>query len=285
MQAAAPAPDRRGFAGRVIVSFESRRAAEIGELIRRHGGVAIVAPSMREVALEANTHALSYLQQLEAGAIDITVFLTGVGLRALLAALPDAAARDRLVAALPRQTVVARGPKPVAVLRELGLRPDVVAPEPNTWRELLAALDAHGPLAGRTIAVQEYGIANDELLAGLTARGAKVCQVPVYRWALPEDLQPLREAIERICTGGVAAALFTSATQVHHVFQVAGVRAADVAAGLRRLVVASVGPICSEALVAHGVGVRFEPTHPKMGPLVGELARAFESGTVTPEEV
>ena len=37
--------------------------------------------------------------------------------------------------------VVARGPKPVAALKELGISPVVTAPEPNTWRELLSALD------------------------------------------------------------------------------------------------------------------------------------------------
>lgn len=282
MPAAAAA--RSGFAGRHVVAFESRRAAEIAELVRRHGGVPINAPAMREVALEANRHAVAYLERLEAGGFDVTVFLTGVGLRALLAALPDDSHRARLVAALPHHTLVARGPKPVAVLRELGLQPAVTAPEPNTWRELLAALDAQVPLAGRRVAVQEYGISNDDLLRALRERGAEVVPVPVYRWALPEDLGPLRAAIDRLCDGGFDAALFTSATQVHHLFQVAAERRDAVAAGLRRLVVASVGPICSEALVAHGVGVRFEPTHPKMGPLVGELARAFERGAVTPED-
>jgi hypothetical protein len=41
---------------------------------------------------------------------------------------------------------------------------------------------------------------------------------------------------------------------------------------LPRVVVASVGPTCSERLKAHGIAIDHEPTHPKMGPLVQETA-------------
>ena len=64
----------------------------------------------------------------------------------------------------------ARGPKPVAALKELGIAPVVTAPEPNTWRELLSALDENRstlPLKDKRVAVQEYGAPNAELLAGL----------------------------------------------------------------------------------------------------------------------
>jgi len=80
---------------------------------------------------------------------------------------------EELTAALGRARLVARGPKPVAALRELGLTPTLAIPEPNTWREVLAGLDAHLPVAGQRVAVQEYGVANPELLAGLAARAGE----------------------------------------------------------------------------------------------------------------
>jgi uroporphyrinogen-III synthase len=230
---------------------------------------------MREVPLAEQPAALAFARALEAGTVDVVVCLTGVGTRALVEAVAPILPRERLAALLAPTLLVARGPKPVAALRELGLGTTITVPEPNTWRELLAALDAT-PLAGKRVVVQEYGAANPELLAGLQARGAEVTAVPVYRWALPEDVAPLTEAARRIAAGALDVALFTSATQATHLMQVAstsGVRGA-IAPGLARAVVGSIGPVCSAALRDLGLPVDLEPTHPKMGPLVGETLRA-----------
>jgi len=89
-----------GLQGLRIVSFESRRAQEIGELIRRYGGEAVIAPSMREIPLSQNSAAIDFLRQLEAGKIDIVIFLTGVGTRALVEAVASEYPRETLAAAL-----------------------------------------------------------------------------------------------------------------------------------------------------------------------------------------
>ena len=270
------APERDDAAALRVVGFESRRAEEMATLVRRHGGEPLIAPSMREVPLAEQAEARDFARALAAGAIDVVILLTGVGTRALVEAVAPILPRPAFAAALGRTRLVARGPKPVAALRELGLTPALVIPEPNTWREVLAGLDAHLPVAGRRVAVQEYGVANPELLAGLATRGAEVRRVPVYRWALPEDVGPLRAAIARIVARAVDVTLFTSATQVQHVGALAAEeRQRDaLVAGLAATVVGSVGPICSAALRTAGVGVDVEPTHPKMGPLVAETLRA-----------
>jgi uroporphyrinogen-III synthase len=264
------------LAGMTVLSFESRRAAEIAELIRRRGGTPVSAPSMREVPLADHSGVAAFVRELEGGAVDVVLFLTGVGTRALVAGLPAGCSVARFAALLAAPTVVARGPKPSAALRELGRPADFVVPEPNTWVELLATLDRHVALDGRRVAVQEYGRGNDQLSAGLRARGATVLPVVVYRWALPEDLAPLESAIRRIVDGGADALLFTSAQQVVHVVAVAD--RLGLAAALRRgaagAVVGSVGPLCSESLRAHGFTVDIEPEHPKMGHLIAALAAA-----------
>ena len=76
-------------------------------------------------------------------------------------------------------------------------------------------------LKGLTVAVQEYGVPNGELLQELKKRGAQVLQVPVYRWALPKDTRPLEQAIQRLIAGDCQVALFTNAMQVSHLFQLA----------------------------------------------------------------
>jgi len=263
------------LAGLTVLAFESRRAAEMAELVRRFGGTPVVAPSMREVPLELSAEAETFWRRLEDGGIEVLILLTGVGTRMLAAALEPRCPRERLAELLRGIVVVARGPKPVAALRELGLTATIVVPEPNTWREVLAALDAHGSVRGRRIAVQEYGRSNSDLLDGLRGRGADVLRVPVYRWDYPEDQGPLRDGVARFAEAAVDIALFTSARQVDHVMETAarlGKREALVDAA-QRVVIASIGPVCSEALQAHGLPVDLEPEHPKMGQLVAAIAR------------
>ncbi|MBI4526957.1 MAG: uroporphyrinogen-III synthase [Deltaproteobacteria bacterium] len=267
------------LAGLKVVSFESRRAAEMAKLIRRYGGDPIMAPSVREVPLSENTAAFDFLRELEAGRLDLAIFLTGVGTRALVEAISSQYPRERLTAALSRIRLVARGPKPAAALKELGLVPHIRIPEPNTWREVLSELDANVELREKRVAIQEYGITNKELIAGLEARGAEIMRVPVYRWMLPQDLEPLRGAIRRMVATEVDVALFTNATQVMHLFQVAEQEGfhLPLRRALERILIASIGPVCSEALEQFDLKADLEPEHPKMGHLIAALARSGRS--------
>src|SRR5258707_13909830 len=122
-----------GFEGLRVLALESRRATELSKLITTYGGEPVVAPAMGEVPLESNKEALAFATALFGGEFDVVIFLTGVGTRALLAFVETSYRRDESIAALQRVTVVARGPKPVAALRELGITPAITAPEPNTW--------------------------------------------------------------------------------------------------------------------------------------------------------
>ncbi|MGA2879676.1 MAG: uroporphyrinogen-III synthase [Bryobacteraceae bacterium] len=259
------------FDGLRVVSFESRRAAEMGELIRRQGGDPFVAPSMREAPIENNAEAFEFAERLFRGEFDLVIFLTGVGARALNKVLASRYPEEQFAEALRRIAVAARGPKPLAALREMKVPVTVTAPEPNTWRELLAALDGR---AERKIAVQEYGKPNVELLDGLRARGAEVTPVRVYQWDLPEDLGPLREAVHRIAAGKADVALFTTSIQLPHLFRIAAYEqlTETMQPALRRMVIASIGPTTTETLEEFGLEPDITPSHPKMGFLVKETA-------------
>jgi uroporphyrinogen-III synthase len=265
---------RSSLEGLKIVSFESRRAQEMAEIIRSYGGEPLIGPSMREIPLSENKAAIDFISRLEAGGFDFLILLTGVGTRTLVAAVASRYTPERVAAALQRTGLVARGPKPVAALKELGLKPTISVPEPNTWREILSELDAKANIKGKRVAVQEYGITNQGLIAGLEARGAKVVRVPVYRWALPEDTGPLRSVMRKILEGQVDIALFTNATQVDHLFQVAREEKLDqpLRQAFSRVLIASVGPICNEALEHFGLRADLEPEHPKMGHLIAAVA-------------
>ena len=276
---ATPTPS---FQGRRVLALESRRATELASLISTYGGRPFVAPALREVPLESNTEALDFAAALIAGEFDITIFLTGVGTRALVSVIEHAYSREAFIAAVARTKVVARGPKPLAVLRELQVPVWVIAPEPNTWHELLAAIDGRAeerPLRGARIAVQEYGVSNTDLLAALRGRGAVVTRVPVYRWALPVDVEPLRHAARSIAGGDVDVVLFTTSVQIVHLWQIVGEMnlEAGVRRGLARTVVASIGPTTSDELRRHGLAVDLEASHPKIGFLAREAADRSEA--------
>jgi uroporphyrinogen-III synthase len=269
---------RSGFAGLRVLSLESRRAPEMAKLIAGNDGVPTVAPSMREIPLASNTEALAFARRLSEGGFDIVIFLTGVGTRALARVVETVYTVEQFVAALRKIAVVARGPKPVAALKEMGVPVTVAVPEPNTWRDLLRTLDEKVdsiPLRGRQVAVQEYGTSNPELLAGLSDRGAHVTRVPVYEWGLPEDVRPLRAAVTSIARDEFDVVMFTTGIQVNHLFQVAtGMNQEEpVRRGLSRMLIASIGPVTSERLHEYGLKADIEPTHPKMGYLVSETAQ------------
>jgi len=257
------------FAGLRVVSFESRRANEIAELIRRQGGEPIVAPSMREAPLEKNEQVFVFAERLFRGEFDMMILLTGGGTTALRQVLATRYPAEAFAEALRKLAVVARGPKPLAVLREMQVPASVTVPEPNTWRELLAAIEGRPE---KNIAVQEYGRSNTELLETLTARGAQVTPVRVYQWDLPEDTEPLRQAVQRIARGEADVAVFTTSIQIEHVLRIAGELHLGIRERLNRMAIISIGPTTSEALQEFDIRPDMMPTHPKMGFLVKEAA-------------
>ncbi|MGC1275940.1 MAG: uroporphyrinogen-III synthase [Planctomycetaceae bacterium] len=254
-----------------FLSFESRRAEEMRSLIARHGAEPTVAPSMREVPLSENDAVYRFAGELLAGRIDAVVFLTGVGADATLDILHAHDEAPAVLAALNGVRVIVRGPKPTAALKKRGVRIDVKAPEPNTWRELLLAMREAFDLAGTTIAVQEYGKANDSFYDELRSLGATVLPVPVYRWTLPEDTAPLEQAIYNTAYGVYFDVFaFTSAQQVEHVLTFAerlGMTEYFTEA-LRNGVIVSIGPTCTETLREYNLPPDLEASPPKMGQMV-----------------
>lgn len=266
--------DTPNFANLRVAALESRNAAEIARLIEKFGGRPFVSPSMREVAIQENREAVDFANRLITGEIDVMIFLTGVGFRHLLAAVEKHVPRERYLGALSDITTICRGPKPVAAMADVGLKPTYRVPEPNTWRELLATIDAHVPIANHAIGLQEYGITNRSLIAGLEARGARVVNVRVYQWELPVDTRPLEENIRAIVAGDRDVLIVTSAHQVANLLRMAQQLGVEqpLRDALRTMAVASVGPTTSEMLREHDLPVDIEPEHPKMGPLVAAAA-------------
>jgi uroporphyrinogen-III synthase len=263
-----------------VAIFEARMAGALADLVARHGGVPFTGPALREVAIEHNSDAQSFVDGLLAGHFDVLIFETGVGVRLLVQSQSSRLSNSDWALALAKTKVIARGPKPAAALREIGARVDFQVKEPNTWRETLALFDEQLALQGQRVVVQEYGKPVPELTDGLERRGAIVTRVPIYRWALPEDTAPLIATLLAIAERRIGAALFTAGQQVEHVLQVAaeiGIEHDLRAAFAEHVVVGSIGPTTSAVLRAHGLPVDIEPAHPKSGHLVAAVAACWRA--------
>lgn len=256
------------FAGLRVLSLESRRAKEMEALIRREGGEPFVAPSVQERALDDHGEAIHFLERIEAGEFEMLICMTGSGLAFFRDQLATHSPPERLTAALHRVRIVSRGPKPLPLLRELGVRADVVIPEPNTWREIVDAVRSRPE---RRILVQEYGRPNPEMNAALDLLGATITPMVVYRWEFPEDMEPLRLAARQLAGRQFDVVLFTSSIQLDHLMMTAGDLAVQdqVRSALKEFTaVASVGPVMTTSLLAAGLPVDVVPVHPKMAALV-----------------
>ena len=258
-----------------IVSFESRMESELRRMLERHGAVVVSAPALKEVPLADQASAFQFGERLTQGQVDVLVLLTGVGTRLLIDALGTRWGRDQVLAALHKCTLVCRGPKPVAALKRHGVKADFVAPEPNTWRDLVALFEQTKLGEGKRIYVQEYGRSNPELLSALGRHASIVSTVTLYGWTLPDDTGPLKNAISAMVSGNVQLACFTTGMQVEHLFEVAGRLELD--GPLRQalseqIVIASIGPMTTERLQQYGLSADIEPEHPKLGHMVLAVA-------------
>ncbi|MFQ5898441.1 MAG: uroporphyrinogen-III synthase [Candidatus Methylomirabilia bacterium] len=261
--------------GKTVAITEARRAAELATLIAKLGGVPYSAPAVREVPRLDRAPALDVLDRICRGEVGVVVFLTGVGTRAFLSLAAEAGKREGLLQALAGMVVAARGPKPIAVLREAAVRIDLVPREPTSEGLLRAFAEADYEVRGKVVAVQLYGEENPFLVEGLRARGATVLEIPLYEWALPENQEPLIRLVHDLLCGGIDVLAFTSSPQIKHVFSVAthlGLGERLLAALRGPVTVAVVGPICRATVSGLGIVPRIQSDKNTMGALVHAIS-------------
>lgn len=260
-----------------IAVLESRFGKHLADLLGKQGAAVMRAPALAEEA-DLDPEAIRRLvEDWAKHPVKLAVFQTGVGTRALFEAVDKLGLGKQLLSLLARSVVAVRGPKPTAVLRGRAVRIDISAEEPYTTVEVLAAIDSLH-LSGERVLVQRYGETNLGLEEGLEARGAKVIEVPTYRWALPRDTGPLFRLLDALGRREIDAVVFTSASQVRNLFTVAEQRGGSdqLRRNLNSVLIASIGPVCSDALETAGVKVTMEASPPKLGPLVAMLSDAWK---------
>jgi uroporphyrinogen-III synthase len=248
------------LAGRTIALPESRELDRLAELVEADGGVAWRCPlvAIRDAADPGPSE--QWVRTLVDGGFDDVIFLTGEGLRRLLATAERLGLRDGAIGGLARARKITRGPKPARALKDVGLSPDIAAAVPTSTGVIaeLAGLD----LRGRTVGVQLYGEEpNRPLIEAIERAGATPRAVAPYVYASAADEAAVRGLIDALDGGRIDAIAFTSASQIDRLFAVASAAGAEpkLRAGLSRARVAAIGPIAVEALASHGVRADIVP--------------------------
>ena len=270
--------------GKVIAFVEARMRSEMGSLIQRNGGTPYSAPVLQEIYLKDSPEVRQLVQDVCSGSVEVVVLLTGVGTRALIETAAAMGREEEFIRCLDQRTVIARSPKPARVLRQNKIHIDIMPPEPFTSEDLLNAV-ADIDLKNRELAVQAYGFPNGFLTKGLSDLGARVREVTLYNWGLPEDLGPVFQMIDDLEQRKIDAVAFTSQPQPANLMTIAGQAGKE--ESLRKslngpgVVVASVGPVCTRGLSRAGINADVEPDHPHMGNLIQALALYLERGRVS----
>jgi len=261
---------------KVVAILETRVGAHLAELIERRGGTALQAPALEEVADVDARDVAALLEEWRSEPFKAVIFQTGVGTRGLFDAVEALGASADFHQLLAATVVVVRGPKPTGELNAREVRIDLRAAAPFTTETVLAAI-SEIPMHHSKVLVQRYGATNLELHEALRARGASVREITTYRWSLPRDIRPLLTLLDALDAQRVAAAVFTSAVQIHNLHSVAEKhgRAAALVASLKGVIVASIGPVCSRALRQYGIEPTLEASPPKLGPLLTALDAAL----------
>ncbi len=212
--------------------------------------------------------------------LDWLVLLTGEGLRRLVGFAERAGRRDDFVALLTRARKLTRGPKPGRALRELDLRPDVLADEPTT-DGVIATLDRE-TLDGRRVGVQLYGDPNPRLVTYLQHRGAQALTVAPYVYTPAAEDTDVAGLIDGIAGARIQVMAFTSKTQVTRLFDCATAtgRREALESGLGGTVIAAVGPVVADALREYGFPPALMPENSYfMKPLVREIVAHVSGST------
>ena len=262
--------------GQTVAILESRLGEQLAELVVARGGKALRAPALAEIADVDPRYIAELIREWQTRPVKAAIFQTGVGTHALFKTTDVLGLTDTLLALLESATVVVRGPKPTAALRSRAVRIDLSANDPFTTAEVLDELNSLA-LRNERVVVQRYGATNPELEHALRTKGATIVEIPTYRWSLPEDTRPLAELIAALARREVDSVVFTSASQVQNLFELAHTLDAskNLAANLNATLIASIGPVCTTALEHFGIKPKLEARPPKLGPLLNALDAAL----------
>ena len=266
--------------GHTVAVTCDRRSDELGAHLRSLGAHVLHGPMIRMRPLSAIDGMLrGATAAVIADPPSYVLATTAFGMRCWLDAAASWRARGALLDTLRGARVLARGPKVVGALSEVGLIPELVAASGRT-AALVAHLLATG-VDGAHVAVQLPADPLDAVVAALEQAGARVTTVTAYGWAAPDDPERARRVVRAVAGARLSAVVFTSRPAVRRFVSLAASEdlAEEVGFALRRrLLTACIGPATADELRALTGAAPCCPDEAVLGalaPLVADRLREF----------
>jgi uroporphyrinogen-III synthase len=261
-----------------ILILETREEAQFQRLLTEQGAEVVQCPMFAINDAPDAAPVEAWIARCIARPFDDMVFLTGEGLRRLMKVARRVGNDQDFVAALGKARKFARGPKPGRALREIGLEPQQTTEKPTSdgIAEMLARVD----LRGHRLGLQLYPDRDHGALIGaIAAQGAEVDPVLPYVYDAKAADANIVIAIEEMAEGRIDAIALTSSGQPRRLFEVAQAHGCEarLREGLANTPIASVGPVVSEELRAHGIEADIVPANESyfMKPLISAMATAL----------
>ena len=258
-----------------ILILETREEAQFSRLLTEQGTDVVQCPMFTIHDAPDPAPIEAWIGRFIDKPFDDLVLMTGEGLRRLMKVARRIDAEPAFIAALGQARKFARGPKPGRALRELGLEPQVTTEKPTSEGiiEMLSRVD----LGGHRLGLQLYPDKDHgRLIGAITAQGAEVDPVLPYVYDAQAAESNIITAIDEMAAGRIDAIALTSSGQARRLFDVARAHQCEarLREGLERTPIASIGPVVSDELKAHGLHAEISPPEGAyfMKPLISAMA-------------
>jgi uroporphyrinogen-III synthase len=228
---------------------------------------------MRTRPLAPDTELGDAIEAVIAQRPEVIVLSTGIGVRGWLEAAEALGRADELRGVIGGAELLARGPKAAGAAASEGWTVAWQAPT-ATAREVVEHLRAM-ELGGRRVTALLDGRSAPVLAEQIRDLGADVVGVPVYRWELPDDVEPVLRLLELIVGGGVDAVTFTSSPSIWNLVRLAaesGCQQQLQEAMSGPVLAMCVGPVCASTARESGFVRVLEPARARLGAMVHTLS-------------
>jgi uroporphyrinogen-III synthase len=265
-----------------ILILETREEAQFSRLLAEQGADVLQCPMFTIHDAPDSAPIEAWIRRFIDQPCDDLVLMTGEGLRRLVKLARRMGIEQDFTAALAKPRKFARGPKPGRALREIGLEPQVTTEKPTS--EGIAEMLARVDLSGHRVGLQLYPDKDHgALIDAISAQGAEVDPVLPYVYDAQAAETNIITAIDEMAKGAIDAIALTSSGQVRRLVEVAQAHGSEarLREGLARTPIASVGPVVSDELKAHGLHSDIAPANDAyfMKPLISAMAKTLAKTT------
>lgn len=246
------------FGKKVVITRALHQSTRLGRLLVERGAQVIHMPTIEILAIKPNTRLLKAINSLQTYYCIIFTSVNAVSV------FFDALYKQRKdIRSLHGIKVIPIGGATASFLSARGVIPDHI-PEQFTSEGVIETF-SQLTVKGNRFLLPRAAEARDVIVQFIKTHGGTCDVVPVYKTHLPENTRPLDERPDIVT--------FTSSSTVTNFVQLYG---KDI---LKDVIIASIGPVTTKTLEAHGLHVSTEAKRYDIPGLVEAIEQYFTKGS------